>query len=192
LPVIRAGQQFLERRSRGAAGRVDTWCAEADAVRPLVARLVNATPEEIAFLSNTSEGTNIVAAAIDWRPGDNVVCDDLDHPTNLLIWRHYELAHEVEVRVVPNRGGAVEARDLARAVDDHTRVVSISLVAPNTGYLHDARALSNIAHARGAWLHVDAAQALGAIPVDVRASGIDCLTAGTYKWLLGPTGLAAI
>ena len=56
LPVIRAGQAFLERRSRGVAGRVDTWCAFADGVRPLAGRLLNASPDEVAFLTNTSEG----------------------------------------------------------------------------------------------------------------------------------------
>jgi selenocysteine lyase/cysteine desulfurase len=63
-------------------------------------------------------------------------------------------------------------------------------VSSVNGLRHDVRALADIAHAHGAYLHVDSIQALGMFPVDVRADNMDFLCSGTYKWLLGGFGVA--
>ena len=80
--------------------------------------------------------------------------------------------------------------DFAQQVDDRTRLISVSLVSSVNGWRHDLRALADIAHAHGALLHTDAIQALGMFPVDVRASDVDFLCSGTYKWLLAGFGVA--
>jgi cysteine desulfurase/selenocysteine lyase len=190
LPVMRAGQDFLERRSRGLARNVEELCAAADGVRATVAELIHAKPTEIAFLTNTSEGTNIIATGLGLRQGDNVVTDDLDHVTNNLVWQDQQRRCGVENRVVHNREGIAPLVDFEPLADRRTRVISISHVSHRSGYRHDLRAMADLAHAHGALLHVDAAQSLGAVQLDVKGSGVDSLTCGTYKWLLGPLGLA--
>ena len=80
--------------------------------------------------------------------------------------------------------------DFARAVDDRTRLVSVAWVSHQNGFRHDMRPLADLAHAHGAVFYADAVQALGMFPVDVRAAGVDCMTSGTYKWLLGGFGVA--
>jgi selenocysteine lyase/cysteine desulfurase len=77
---------------------------------------------------------------------------------------------------------------MERAVDRNTRLVSMALVSNVNGYLHDARAISDLAHAHGAYVFADMVQAAGAVPIDVKAMGIDFGSAATYKWLMGERG----
>lgn len=190
LPVLEAAKDFIEKRSRGTAGRVRDWLEVMDGVRRTIAKLVGAGPDEIAITTNTTEGTNIVATSLGLEPGDNVVWDDLSYPSNAVVWLNQERTRGIENRVVKNKGGVVTVADFARLVDDRTKVISISSVSHRNGYVYDVEGLADLAHTYGSYLHVDAIQAVGAIQVDVKGTGIDFLTCGTYKWLLGPMGLA--
>ncbi len=67
--------------------------------------------------------------------------------------------------------------------------MSLALVSNVNGYMHDCKAISALAHARGALVFADIIQAVGAVPVDVKAMGIDFAATGTYKWLMGERGL---
>jgi selenocysteine lyase/cysteine desulfurase len=75
-------------------------------------------------------------------------------------------------------------------VDKHTRLISVALVSHQNGYVHDLIDTAHLAHAHGGYLYADAIQALGTIPVDVQASGVDFLCAGAYKWMLARPGIA--
>jgi len=190
LPVLEAGKAFLERRSKGTAGRVRDWMEVMDEVRHKIARLVNARPSEIAITTNTTQGTNIVALSVPLGAGDNVVWGSHEYPSNGVVWLTEARRRGFENRVIADRTGALDTSDFERAVDGHTRVVSVSHVSHRNGHVLDLRSLADLAHMHGAYLHVDAIQSVGAIQVDVREAGVDFLTCGTYKWLLGPLGLA--
>ena len=84
----------------------------------------------------------------------------------------------------------VPAEAFARYVDEKTRVVSVSWVSHQNGYRHDLGALADLAHAHDAYLYVDAIQGIGAVPLDVRQTGVDFFTTGGYKWLLAGFGVA--
>jgi selenocysteine lyase/cysteine desulfurase len=190
LPVTEAGKDFLERRGMGLAGRVPDWTTEGDEVKALLGRLLNAKSHEIAITTNTTEGTNIVANALDLGPDDSVVWDDLDFPSNAAVWFNQARRRGVENRIVRSVEGSIDVDDFERLMDSSTRLVTVSHVSHTNGYVHDLRALADLAHEHGAYLHVDGIQAVGGIKVDVKEAGVDFLTAGTYKWLLGPIGLA--
>jgi cysteine desulfurase/selenocysteine lyase len=190
LPVLNAGRAFLDCRSLGTAGRVEHWLGVMDEVRGSVGRLINASPTEIAFTTNTSDGTNFVAASVTTGPGGNVVIDDLDYPSNSAIWHATCRARNAEIRIVKARNGAATVEDFADFVDDDTAAISISHVSHRNGYRHDLHGLAELAHAHGAYLHVDGSQAIGALQLDVKACNVDFLTCGAYKWQLGPLGLA--
>jgi selenocysteine lyase/cysteine desulfurase len=83
----------------------------------------------------------------------------------------------------------VHAEDLGKLIDRRTRLVAISLVSYLNGFVQDARAVSALAHAAGAYLYTDLIQAAGAVPVDVHALGIDFAACSGYKWLMGDRGL---
>ena len=95
----------------------------------------------------------------------------------------------VELRIVKHKNWKIEPEDMARVIDKNTRLVSMALVSNVNGFMHDAKAVSAIAHARGAHVFADIIQAAGAVPVDVKALGIDFASSGTYKWLMGERGL---
>jgi len=187
--VPAAGAAFLQAKATRPI-TVGEMLTKAGEVRSQFARLINATPDEIGFLFATTEGENTVANNIPLSPGDNVVVDDLHYDGALVVYRQLEKRRGIELRIVRHRDGALTPADFARRVDARTRLISVSYVSSVNGLRHDVRALADLAHAHGALLHVDAIQALGMMPVDVRADDMDFLCSGTYKWLLGGFGIA--
>lgn len=153
-------------------------------------RFLAAMPEEIGFLYTTSEAENIVTRALDLRPGDNIVTSDLAYPHTLVLGRHLELTAGIEFRIARHHRGMVTAGDFAALVDRRTRLITVPWVSNINALRHPVSALAELAHARGAWLLVDAIQLVGTEPLDPRAEGIDMLCTGTYKWLMAGWGIA--
>jgi selenocysteine lyase/cysteine desulfurase len=160
--------------------------------------LINAKPTEIAFTANTTDGENIVvmgllspvAGAAKATPlqGVNIVIDELHFTSSLYMYKELE-KKGVELRIVKHRNWAIDPEDMAKVIDRNTRLVSMALVSNVNGFMHDAKAVSSIAHARGALAFADIIQAAGAVPIDIKALGIDFASCGTYKWLMGERGL---
>ena len=165
-----------------------SWAAPRDESKNLFARLINARPEEIAFARSTVEAeSNLLNGMREHLSGGNVVTNDLHYAAALY---NYKMRQQegLDVRVVKHRDWQIDLRDMERAVDRNTRLISISLVSNVNGYLSDAQALSDLAHAHGAYLYVDIIQAAGAVPIDVNAMGIDLAACSTFKWLMGVKG----
>lgn len=158
-------------------------------LRKAVARLINATPEEIALVQNTSHGLNLVAQSLPFRPGDNIIFCDMEFPSNVYPWMLLERQKGVEARCIPHDGGGLTVEALEAHADRHTRAVAVSSVEFLTGFRTDLAAIGEWCRAHGAYFIVDGIQSLGAIPMDVRAYGIDFLAAGGPKWLMGPVGV---
>lgn len=187
--VLATGRDFLESKALRPI-QVGEMLAKLGEVRGRFARLVNATPDEVAFLFATSEGENVVANALDLQRDDNVVIDELHYESEFVLYRELEAARGIELRIARHREGAVTASDLEPLVNRRTRLVSVAWVSHQNGFRHDMRPIADLAHAHGALLYTDAAQAVGMFPIDVRASGVDALCCGTYKWVLGGFGVA--
>jgi selenocysteine lyase/cysteine desulfurase len=188
-PAARAMERYLAYRVKGAGeGRANFGEPQQKELRARFARLINATPQEIAFIQNTSDGENIVVSGMDLaKRGGNVVLDELHFTTSLYMYKALE-AKGVELRLVKHRNWAIDVADVDRAIDRNTRLVSLALVSNVNGFMHDAKAISDLAHARGAYVYADLIQAAGGVPVDVRALGIDFGATATYKWLMGDFG----
>ena len=189
LAVAEAARAFADRKASRPIP-LDEMLKKTDEVRGQFARLVGAEPDEIGFLFATSEGENIVASALDLKAGDNIVVDELHYNTSFVLYRHLEETRRIALRIVKHRDGGVSSDDFSPVIDDRTRLVSVAWVSHQNGFRHDMRALADVAHARGALFYTDAVQALGMFPANVRAAGVDFLTSGTYKWLLGGFGVA--
>lgn len=153
-----------------------------------LARLINASADEIALVRNTVEGLATVAAGIVWRAGDNVVTDDIEFPANVYPWLNLESRYGVTTKLVPARDGRVLAEDLIAACDDRTRVITVSFVQFSNGYRADVERLGAFCRERGILFCVDAIQGLGPLCIDVQGYQIDFLASGGHKWLLGPIG----
>jgi selenocysteine lyase/cysteine desulfurase len=182
--------EFLDLwQSRGAAAWYDVWWAALSDLRARYAGLVGATPPEIALAPSISVALSAVAEALDYARRPKVVTTSLDFPTVAYQWLA-KARRGVEVVVVesPDRV-SVPVEAIARAVDERTALVATSHVYFTSGAIQDIRAVADAAHARGALCLIDAYQSVGQVPVDVRATGVDFLTAGGLKWLLGGTGI---
>lgn len=162
--------------------------AIAARARELAARLINASPGEIACTVNTSYGINLAARALPLAPGDVVVAPDREFPANVYPWMALE-RRGVRFERVPCRDGLPDEDALLRALErPEVRVLAVSWVSFATGARVDLAALGRACHERGAYLVVDAIQGVGAATLDVRACHVDILACGGQKWLLAPWG----
>ena len=165
------------------------WMQRIEEARDSAAALLGAEPNEIAFVKNTSEGLGLVAEGFSWKPGDNIVSAAEEFPANVYPWLN--LADRgVTLKQVPYRDGRIWPEDVEAALDDRTRLVTISFVEFSSGFRNDLDRLAQICHNRGVLLVVDAIQGLGVLPIDVRKSPIDFLSADGHKWLTSPEGAA--
>jgi selenocysteine lyase/cysteine desulfurase len=184
-----AMEQMMAFRLRGAGpGRADFGVEKQNDLKARFARMINARPNEIAFISSTSDGENIVVLGLDLaRKKGNVVLDELHFTSSLYLFKELE-KRGVELRIIKHRNWAIDVKDIERAIDKNTRLVSMAAVSNVNGFMPDIKAVSDIAHARGAYVFADIIQAVGAVPLDMRALGIDFASTGTYKWLMGERG----
>ena len=181
---------FVEDATVNGAVNVETWVETAEMCRSVAAQLINADSTEIAFMKNTTQGILIAANGIDWREGDNVVTTAVEFPANVYPWWSLKERYGVETRMAPEREGRIHLDDIVAAIDERTRVVTISHVEFASGYRNDIKTLGKICRERDIWFVVDAIQSLGAIEVDVKSSYVDILAADGHKWLLAPEGAA--
>jgi cysteine desulfurase/selenocysteine lyase len=188
LRVRKAVNAFVQDTSLHGTANYAGWMANVESVRASFARLINAEPNEVAFVKNTTEGISIVANGIDWKPGDNVVIPDIEFPANVYPWWNLKRLG-VETRFVHAVDGRVLFDDLTACVDNRTRVVSISSVECNSGFRADLNRIGVFCKEKGVLFCVDAIQSLGILPMDVKRDHIDFLSADGHKWLLSVEGL---
>ena len=189
LQAVEAAQAFAEAKARDPVS-LGGMLQETNLMRQRFATLVGASEMEIGVLFATSDGENIVSRALDLKQGDNVVIDDLHYDTTYLLYQQLAEQRGLEVRIVNSEAGGAPVDAFAEHVDRQTRLISVAWVSHQNGFRHDLAGLADLAHSNGAYLYADAIQGIGALDVDVRSTGIDFFTAGTYKWLLGGYGVA--
>ncbi len=158
--------------------------------RTRFARLFGTDEDEIAFLYATSGAENIIASALDWRAGDNVVVDELHFVTTFVLYRELERRHGIELRIIPSRDGAVSVDDFAAHTDRRTRLISVAWVSNRNGFRYDLPPLADLAHAHGAYLYADAIQAWGTFPTNLHEEKVDFACGNGYKWLHADFGCA--
>lgn len=186
-PVVEAMTGYLTERSMKGGEALTNWDDRAEGIRRLVARFIGAHRDEIVFTDSISHGLNIVAAGLDWRPGDNLICAETEFTANVYPWTHLR-RRGVEVRFAPAHDNRIFVDDVAALMDGHTRLVAISFVEFGTGYRNDLDGLAHVCHERDIHLCVDGIQGLGALQFSVAQTPVDFLAGHAAKWMLGPIG----
>ncbi len=154
------------------------------------ASVFGADEDEVAMLYSTSDAENVIAQALDWQPGDNVVVDELHFTTTFVLYQELERRKGVELRIVPARQGVVSAEDFAARADRRTRLLSVAWVSNRNGFRHDLPTLAELAHSNGAFLYADAIQAFGTFPLNLHDEQVDFACGNGYKWLFADFGCA--
>ena len=189
VPAIRAIEAQLKDVHENGSVNFRSWLAVKEKARELLAGLLGARPEQVAFLRNTSDALSTVANGLGWRAGDNIVTFSREFPSNIYPWLRIRDAFGVEVRMCEEREGRIDPEALESLIDRNTRVVAISHVQYASGFRTDLNRLGRVVRQHDALFVVDAIQALGVIPTNVEADLIDVAAGASHKWLLGPEGV---
>jgi selenocysteine lyase/cysteine desulfurase len=169
------------------------WVGRKESCRRLLAGLINARPEQIAFLRNTSDALSTIANGLKWNAGENIVTFQNEFPSNIYAWRQIRDTENIELRFCPEReNGRIDSDEFISLIDEKTRVVAISAVQYASGFRADLKRIGEAARAVDALLVVDAIQAAGAVPIDVEADLIDAAAGASHKWLMAPEGIGYI
>jgi cysteine desulfurase/selenocysteine lyase len=191
-PTIQAIQAQLEDVTTNGSVNFRSWIATKERARKLLAGMIGARPEQIAFMRNTSDGLSTVANGLRWRTGDNLVTFRREFPSNMYPWLRLRASFGVEVRMCEERESRIDLDEIIRLIDDKTRVVAISQVQFASGFRADLERLGKAARAQDALLVVDFIQALGVIPTNVDNDLIDVAAGAAHKWLLTPEGIGIL
>ena len=190
-PVCERIEEVIRDYARGGMAGFVRWAPRLLQVRAQLASLISADVRELAVVANTTQGVIDIAFGIPWRTGDRVVLFDGEFPANVTPWQQAAEQFQLEplwLSLEPFHRSVEEGLDeLERALRRGVRLVAVSAVQYKTGLRMPLAEMAALCRKYDAELFVDAIQALGATPVDV-SWGIDYLSAGSHKHLMGAEG----
>ena len=168
----------------------ETGHKRIEEARAPVAAFLGASPAEIAFTRNATEGNATVASGLEIGAGDEVIFESHAHPGGAYPWLSRQKHDGIRVKLFePDPTSAAgNLERIERLITPRTRVIQVSHVTAPTGIRMPVEEIARLAHDRGCWFHVDGAQSAGMIPVDVHAIGCDSYATSGHKWLGAPHG----
>ena len=181
---------------RGVHYLADRATAEYESARAKVQRFLNAEhASEIVFVRGTTEAINLVAQTYGKThvgAGDEVLITAMEHHSNIVPWQMLCEERGACLRVAPiNEDGELLLDEFERLIGPKTRLVAVTHVSNVLGTINPIRRIVEMAHARGARVLVDGAQAAPHFEVDVRALGCDFYALSSHK-MYGPTGIGVL
>ena len=191
-PVQRAVAALLGAYARGGAQAVTAALALRGRLREKLGRLLGAAPRDVALTGGTTHGVQAIALSFPWRRGDRVLLLRGEFPANVTPWQRAAELFDLRVELLPL--AAFEASDeeglavVESALRGGARLLAVSAVQFRSGLAMPLAPLAALCARHGAEIFVDAVQALGAVPIDPGALGLDYLAGGAHKWLMGAEG----
>jgi selenocysteine lyase/cysteine desulfurase len=186
-PAATAMKDLADDACRHGSLHYHKWMEAYAGLRQAAAKLINASPGEIAILKNTSEGIATIAEGLDWKQGDRVIVFEEEFPANYYPWVRLERRG-----VQLTRLSIYDPIEKISQAIPGARLLSVSYVNYLSGFRMNLQQIGELCREHGCFFFVDAIQGMGAFPIDVEASYIDALAADGHKWMLGPEGNAVL
>ncbi len=180
--------EFIDERSFGVIDNFPNGERYRNQARQTIAAMIHAQPKQIAFIGNTSEGFNHLVHGLNWKSGDEVLLVEGEFPSNVYPFLNLEKRFGVKPVFVPQYNGQIRLEDIADRINERTRLLSISFVEFSNGFRNDLQAIGALCRERDILFSVDGIQGVGAMELNVQACGIDFLSNGGHKWLMGTMG----
>jgi cysteine desulfurase / selenocysteine lyase len=190
-PVLESIQKMLFEKSETKIDEYLGLQAVIKETKSDLASLINTFPDRIAFVDNTTNGINILAAGLKLKQGDHILLNDLEFPANVYPFLNLQ-KNGIIIDYAKSHDGIVSAEDIIENIVPETRLISISQVQFLTGYRVDLEKIGKVCREKDIFFSVDAIQGLGAVRLDVNKDNIDFVSAGSQKWLLGLQGLGFV
>lgn len=183
-------EEYLRYKTRDGLWAGYDMGAKEKAVVEGFGALVGAAPDELTIIQSTTMGENLVLQALGFpEAGGRIVTDALHFFGSFYTYGELGKAGVDVVTLPMTPEGRIDMKAMAAAVNDKTRLVSISHVSTTNGFEHDLKAVCDLAHAHGAYVYADIVHGAGSTPLDLRAAGVDFAASSSYKWLMGDFGL---
>jgi kynureninase len=178
-------------KARGIRAWEESWMEVPLELAGIIEQILNAESGSVSLHANVTLAQASALSALDFAPPRNrLVCTAEDFPSVLYLYEGLARRGVEVVRVPAREGRRIDEQDVVAAVDERTAVVAISQVLFRTSQLLDLAPLARRAREVGALTLIDAYQAVGTVPLDVQALGVDMLAGGSIKWLCGGPGTA--
>jgi selenocysteine lyase/cysteine desulfurase len=189
-PVITAVQDYFALEARvGGYHAVAQESAALEAVYGSVAALINAKPNEIALMGSHTLAWQSVFQGLRFKEGDRILTSRSEYGANYVAFLQMQRRTGCVIDVIPcGNDGATDPLALEKMIDDRVKLIAINWIPTNGGLMNPAAEIGNVARSHGIPYLLDACQALGQMPVDVKELGCDFLTSAGRKWLRGPKG----
>lgn len=189
--TVEAVKNYLAERSSKSIDNYEKILKTISETKELIAKLINSSPDRIAFLDNVSNSMNLIAQGLNWEKDDEIILFDIEFPANVYPFLNLQ-KKGVKIKIIPSKNGRIEFEDIEKAITTKTKLLSISHVQFLTGYRADLENIGNLCKQNGIIFSVDAIQSVGVVNVDVQKMKIDFLSSGIQKWLLGLEGTTFI
>lgn len=186
--VIKSINKHLTERSSGVIESYFIDIEIIESVRAKIAKLINApSPDNISFITNTSEGINLIASGLTWHKGDQILLNDAEFPSNVYPYVNLK-QNGVQIDFIKNKNGYVSSDDIYNHIKKSTTLIAISAIQFLSGYKINLNHVGEIARKNNSLLIVDGIQATGNSTIDVQSMNIDGFISGGLKWLNAPMG----
>ena len=176
--------------AQGGAHAIGSVVEKSEETRPLLAKLLGAAPEQIAFFQTCAIAISQVAFGLKLEAGAEIVTFDQEYPSNFYPWRIAAERANGQLKIAKSLSTLATPLDAIKAqVTDRTKVIAVSWVQYRNGAITDLQELAAFAKSKGILTCVDIIQGAGLLPFDFVESGIDFACGGSHKWLTSPASL---
>lgn len=191
--VLKAWTRGIERWNQLGQGDFKTiykQIEETKIIRKALAKFVGASPEELTFTHNSTEGINLILQGFAWKKADILLTSDLEHASELIPARHALASRGVRIHMLKLMGKDPQdyVSIIRKAMGPRVRMLMLSHISYATGALMPLQALAKLCRSKNIFFLVDGAQGFGQCPLNFKRLGLDAYATTGHKWFCGPSG----